>query len=285
MYNRLVEGLFETKALRISPEDKPFWYTSGKLGPFYINTHFLYGSEEKATNLLKIIDDGKSDSKTLHQTLFKEIMSNYENDAIFHSLINDMVSYIKDNIDMREISYISGGERRDWFFSMPVAELLKIKHITIFKDLSMAVCQGGELCDENALKNVSGSKVLHIADLITEASSYERAWVPAIKYLGAEISHSLVVIDRNQGGKELLEKLNVKSHALCGIDYKLFVKALELGCINKAQYAMVNEYLENPDGAMKNFIKTHPGFLEGELNSDEKTAQRAKLCIEKGFYN
>ena len=32
----LVSYLFKTNALRVSPADKPFWYTSGKFGPFYI---------------------------------------------------------------------------------------------------------------------------------------------------------------------------------------------------------------------------------------------------------
>ena len=59
MAYELIDGLFQTKALRIAPEDKPFWYTSGKLGPFYVNTHFLYGSEEKAVHLLEVIDAKK----------------------------------------------------------------------------------------------------------------------------------------------------------------------------------------------------------------------------------
>ena len=45
MDNPIVSWLFETDAVRVCPEGQPFWYTSGKLGPFYINTQFLYGSE------------------------------------------------------------------------------------------------------------------------------------------------------------------------------------------------------------------------------------------------
>ena len=43
MENPIVSWLFETDAVRVCPEGQPFWYTSGKLGPFYINTQFLYG--------------------------------------------------------------------------------------------------------------------------------------------------------------------------------------------------------------------------------------------------
>ena len=281
MYNGLVESLFETKALRISPEDKPFWYTSGKLGPFYVNTHFLYGSEEKAVNLLKIIDENKVDVSLLHEKLNGEIMENYNSDPIFKGLIDDMVSYVQNNIDIENIGYISGGERRDWFFSIPVAKILGKEHITIFKDLSMVLYDGKNV---NEIKDINGASVLHIADLITEASSYERAWIPAIKSVNGKITESLVVVDRNQGGSALLEKLGVKSNSLCGINFELFVKAEKLGCISHAQCVMVKEYLENPDIAMKNFIESHPEFMANALNSDSKTAERAKLCIEKGFY-
>jgi len=33
-----VSWLFETNALKIAPAEKPFWYTSGLIGPYYINT-------------------------------------------------------------------------------------------------------------------------------------------------------------------------------------------------------------------------------------------------------
>ena len=38
MYSHLVTYLFETRAIRVCPKDKLFWYTSGKIGPYYINT-------------------------------------------------------------------------------------------------------------------------------------------------------------------------------------------------------------------------------------------------------
>jgi len=56
---KLIKWLFDTNAIRVCPKDKPFWYTSGTIGPYYINTHFLYGSEEKANKLLEFIDKEK----------------------------------------------------------------------------------------------------------------------------------------------------------------------------------------------------------------------------------
>ena len=51
----LVSYLFETNAVKVCPDNKPFWYTSGKIGPYFINTHFLYGNEEDSKELLNLI--------------------------------------------------------------------------------------------------------------------------------------------------------------------------------------------------------------------------------------
>ena len=282
--SNLVSYLFETNALRICPDNKPFWYTSGKIGPYYINTHFLYGSEQDAVNLLKFIDEEKENKETLPKKVFKTTLNHYNENEIYKNVINEMISFIKENINIDEIDYISGGERRDWFFSNIIANILNKPHITIYKDLSMIITDSTfkNKIDESEVK---GAKVLHIADLITEASSYIRAWIPAIKSLGAEIAWSTVVVDRMQGGKEKLENENVKSLSMINIDTNLFEKALSMNIINETQSEMLNNFYQNPDETMRNFLIAHPEFLENALASDEKTASRAKLCIDSNLYN
>lgn len=282
--SNLVSYLFETNALRICPDNKPFWYTSGKIGPYYINTHFLYGSEQDAVDLLKFIDSEKENKDTLPKKVFDKTLNHYNENEIYKNVINEMIEFIKENIDVNEIDYISGGERRDWFFSNIIANKLSKPHITIYKDLSMVVTDSNfeEIINKS---EVEGAKVLHIADLITEASSYLRAWIPAIKSLGAEIVWSTVVVDRMQGGKEKLEKKQVKSLSMINIDEKLFEKALSMNIINDTQFEMLKNFYENPDETMRKFLIEHPEFLENALASDEKTAARAKLCIDSNLYN
>lgn len=282
--SNLVSYLFETNALRICPDNKPFWYTSGKIGPYYINTHFLYGSEQDAVDLLKFIDSEKENKDTLPKKVFDKTLNHYNENEIYKNVINEMIEFIKENIDVNEIDYISGGERRDWFFSNIIANKLSKPHITIYKDLSMVVTDSNfeEIINKS---EVEGAKVLHIADLITEASSYLRAWIPAIKSLGAEIVWSTVVVDRMQGGKEKLEKKQVKSLSMINIDEKLFEKALNMNIINDVQFEMLKNFYENPDETMRKFLIAHPEFLENALASDEKTAARAKLCIDSNLYN
>ena len=128
-------------------------------------------------------------------------------------------------------------------------------------------------------------KVLHIADLITVASSYLRAWIPAIQNLGSNICWSCVVVDRMQGGKNIIEAEGIKSLSLVNIDEKLFQKALDLKIINENQLEMLNGFFKDPDGTMKQFLINHPEFLENALNSDEKTKKRAKLLVDGNLYN
>ena len=102
---KLVNWLFKTGAVRVCPEGKPFWYTSGTIGPYYINTHFLYGSEKKANELLEAIDAVKSGKLGCPDKLLKLIDANYAGDEIFKGLIDSMLVYIKNNIDLIDIIF------------------------------------------------------------------------------------------------------------------------------------------------------------------------------------
>lgn len=277
----LINWLFETNAVRVCPEGKPFWYTSGTIGPYYINTHFLYGSEGRALELLEKIDAEKAGKLTCPERLLPAVEANYASDKIYKGLIDSMLDFIKSNIDVDNIDYVSGGERRDWFFSLLVAKGLEKPHITIYKDLSAVITKNGET---TAAESICGARVLHVADLITEASSYERAWIPAIRNICGEMTASIVVVDRLQGGAELLEKNDVCSFAMVSINKEFFDKALELGHISQGQYDMLLGYTADPRESMKKFIKEHPEFLENALKADNRTKERAQLCIDKGIY-
>ncbi len=279
--DNLIKWLFETDAVRVCPQNKPFWYTSGTIGPFYINTHFLYGNEEKANKLLKLIDVEKENIFSCPDKVLEETLNNYEIDKIYRALIDQMADFIKQNVNVKEVDYISGGERRDWFFSLIIAKLLDKPHITIYKDMTSVISQNGQVEEVNTL---NGKNVLHIADLITEASSYERAWIPAISNKGGSIKWSVVVVDRKQGGEKVLNNLNVKSFAMVGVDSNLFAKALSMNMINEKQFDMIEEYIRNPKESMASFIKQNPQFLEEALNSDDKTKERAKLMLDKNIY-
>ena len=280
----IMSYLFDTKAVRFCEENKPFWYTSGKIGPYFINTHFVYGSEKEASDLLNFIDEALSDKLTLPKKVFQKVLKQYEENEIYHNVIDTMKDYILKNIDISEIDFVSGGERRDWFFSNIIAYLLGKPHISIYKDLSTVVSS----CDfekTETVSSINGKSVLHIADLVTVASSYIRAWIPAIRNANGVMKWSCVVVDRMQGGKERIENEGVKFFSLVNVDNTLFETAYKNNIINENQLEMLEKFFENPDESMREFLIEHPEFLDGALHScDEKTAKRAKLLVDGNLY-
>ena len=258
MENTIIEALFATNAIRVAPENQPFWYTSGRLGPFFINTHFLLENEAAAGEVLKRIEKAISDNKlTAPEEIFDMMLAYYNKGGTF-KMVSDKLAEAASKLDF---DYISGGERRDYFFSMMPAYLLGKPHDVDLK----------------------GRKALHIADLITEASSYERAWIPVIRDLGSEITDTVAVVDRCQNGREVLKNLGVELHALTGIDKNLFDEATSNGIINEAQKAMILHFLESPSEYMTAFLKANPGFIAGEIAKGGKNKERAELAIEKGY--
>ena len=280
----VISYLFKTNAIKFCEENNPFWYTSGKIGPYFINTHFIYGNEDDAKELLSFIDEQLTDKIALPKNVFNKVLEQYNSNKIYKDVIDTMIKTIEENIDVYEIDYISGGERRDWFFSNIIAYLLDKPHISIYKDLN-AVVSDSKFQETKPLEKIENKKVLHIADLVTVASSYIRAWIPAIENFGAKMCWSCVVVDRMQGGTEKIKAQGVLPLSLVKVDKSLFQNALEMGIINKSQQEMLNGFFENPDETMRNFLINNPEFIQNSLNADEKTAKRAKLLVEGNLYS
>lgn len=283
MADKIIEALFETKAVRVAPENQPFWYTSGRLGPFFINTHFLLENEAAAGEVLKRIEKAIADNKlTAPEEIFDMMLAYYNKGGTF-KMVSDKLAEEASKLDF---DYISGGERRDYFFSMMPAYLLKKPHLTIYKDMTSVYSESidGPAVDVKDI-DLKGKKALHIADLITEASSYERAWIPVIRGLGSDITDTVAVVDRHQNGREVLKGLGVELHALTGINEDLFEEAKANGVINDAQKDMIMHFLENPADYMTAFLKANPGFIDAEIAKGGKNKERAELAIEKGFTN
>ena len=280
MENPIISWLFETDAVRVCPEGQPFWYTSGKLGPFYINTQFLYGSEAAANSLLKTIEEACAGEKlAFYDKVWADISAQLASCPIYAQLI-DLLTEAAAKLD---VDFVSGGERRDFFFSMPVARKLGLGHLSIFKDLSCVYTDKDGVSMDAAQAGLAGKKSVHIADLITVASSYIRAWIPAVESLGAKIAYSLAVVDRDQGGSDILAKAGCPLTTLVTIKPELFEQAKALGRVTDAQVALVNSFIADPDKFMHDFLVANPDFLAGEIAKGGKSAQRAELCIASGF--
>lgn len=288
----ILNYLFETKAIKFCKENEPFWLTSGKISPYFFNSQFVYGSEEESNELLNFITkelenikENKSEKKDLPPKILDQVLAQYNSNNIYKDTICQMKEYIEKNIGVDTFEYISGGERRDWFFSIIIAYLLNKPHLTIFKDMT-AILSNPDFSNTTEITDLNGAKVLHLADLITTASSYIKMWVPIINNLNGKMEHTLVIIDRNQGGKENLKEVGVTSHALATVDTTLFKTALEQKFINQEQYDMIIKYFNNPDETMREFLIAHPEFIENSLKStNERTLKRVHTLIDEDLYN
>ncbi len=282
----LTNLLFETNAFNIAKENKPFWYTSGKIGPYFVNGEFFYGSDAESKELLAVIDSElENESKeNIPAHIFEQVLAHYNSNEIYKTTIDAMVEYVKESVDVEKIDYISGGERRDWFFSNMIAYILEKPHVTIYKDLSTVV-SNYNFTETTPVEKIEGKNFLHVADLLNQSASFTRAWIPAIENLGSKILWSIFVIDRMDGGTQVLSDCGVEVLSLLKINDELFVKALELGIINENQLQILRDFKKDQMGSMRKFLIEHPEFLEESLNSDNsKTAKRAKLLVEQDLY-
>jgi orotate phosphoribosyltransferase len=276
----IMKWLFETNAIKVADPESPFWYTSGTLGPYYINTHFLYGDQDSAESLLKLIEAAAADPLNMPGILVEEIMKQYNSNDIFHRLMDLII----EKLEEEKFDLISGGERRDFFFSIPAAVLMNKPHLTILKDMRTL------FSSDNFQQTVwakdtdlSGLRSIHIADLVTEASSYIRAWIPAIRSLNMKIDKTLAVVDRCQGGSAILAEQGIDLVTLTSINAELFDQAVNAGLMSLKQQEMVLEFADDPHAYMDNFFKSHPDFLSQQIVAGGKSAERARLCIEQGY--
>ena len=282
----LMSLLFETHAFKVAEANNPFWYTSGKIGPYFVNADYLYGSESDSKELLEFIDSEleNEDKKDIPEHIFKKVLEHYNSNEIYKSVIDTMKQYIEEHLDISSIDYISGGERRDWFFSNLIAYLLDKPHVTIYKDLS-TVISNSDFSKSETISKLENKNFLHVADLLNQSASFTRAWIPAIENLGSTIKWALFMIDRMDGGTEVLTNCGVQVNSLLKINDDLFVHALELGIINEEQLTMLREFKKDPMGSMKQFLIDHPEFIENALKSDNaRTLKRVNTLIEQNIY-
>jgi orotate phosphoribosyltransferase len=86
-----------------------------------------------------------------------------------------------------------------------------------------------------------GDHILFFDDVISEGLSKVEGIKP-LEELGAKVKHLMVVVDREQGGKENLEKLGYKVHALAKIS-ELVNRLLEHDQVSKTQADAVLDYV------------------------------------------
>lgn len=251
--NKIVdEILAETKAY--ADLDEPVILASGELGIYYVNTEKI------------LMDDGKFEDYGDDADMMIEHCLIIEQDNIlFRKVIDILSAQVSDKIPVNDDLYcISGGQRRDWIFSGPVAKRLDVPHISLYKD--------GKISRESL--GIREINVIHVADLMTTGSSaYDitkhppTGWIPMLrenKYFSATIEHMFNVVTRQQGGEDALAKAGVQPHHIVAID-DVFLKAYS----NNVDRAL--KYNENPQLWSENYLEQNGALsLLSTFNPENK---------------
>ena len=155
----------------------------------------------------------------------------------FRYVINAIAEKIKDILSYKRVDKLASIELKGALLIPNIANKLKLPCIIVRKEKkrygAIGRIAGGEV------KN--GDKVLFFDDVIASAKSKLEGIRP-LEELGAEIVMVLVMVDREEGGKDALEKLEYSFHTLITIS-EIVNSLLRFKKITKKQANIVFNYI------------------------------------------
>lgn len=275
---QLIHRIHETKAVSIwNHKTGPiFWYAASVPGPFYVNTELVIGPALSASLLKSItqIVETIAEAPARAEALEKLIMQAYEGDETYKNIIDTMVSHALRDFPAGTVSLISGGERRDWLFSIPLAKLAGLRHVYLFKN-------GTAYC---AQPIKAGEKALHVADLINNAASYFDNWLPILQKEKLECQGTLCVNSRGSNGVDRLTQAGVKVVALNSVDVGFFERSLENGLIDAATLEELKVFFKSAQEWAEAYVLGRPELFDPAL-IDAKSFERMKTFFSKDPWN
>lgn len=237
LQKRHLEALVRNKAFEFT--DTFFPYTSGEIGPYYVQS-------------AAILANGADYSKAC-QDLSYALSINFRAD-----LPGDLV--------------ISGGETRDWMFSLPIAVDLGIPHAMIYKD--------GKILGAD----VKGKEVIHIADLNNEGSSPRDHWIPAIRKAGGIINDIVFFVDRLEEGKYVMDQLQLNSYAMVPLDLDAWTLLKTSGTVNQDTYNSLVRRMVNKNEWARQMLKSDKGIARlVQLFDDPRSREKVRKILDKGY--
>jgi len=126
----------------------------------------------------------------------------------FREICDSYAEYITRQIGLKSFDRIAGIPLAGIPFASQIAYNLKKPFLYVRKGIRL---HGRERRVEGVL--ASGDKVLLIDDLVTTGLSLKKA-ADAVKAEGGLVTGAIVFLDREEGGKQLLEKNGIQLHSL-----------------------------------------------------------------------
>jgi orotate phosphoribosyltransferase len=147
---------------------------------------------------------------------------------VLQKVCNFYTNFIRDDIGMNAFNRVAGIPVAGIPFASIIAHSLKKPFIYIRKGIRL---HGRQRRIEGILS--PGDRVLLIDDLITTGLSLRKA-AKAIMAEGGVVTDAVVLLDREEGGREKLMKNGIKLHALLKIS-EVAKKLYEIEAINEEQ--------------------------------------------------
>ncbi|MGQ9545519.1 MAG: orotate phosphoribosyltransferase [Candidatus Bathycorpusculaceae bacterium] len=146
----------------------------------------------------------------------------------FHRVCDFYVNFIKERIGTENFERIAGIPIAGIPFASLISYRLQKPFLYIRKDIRL---HGRQRRIEGII--APGDRVLLVDDLITTGLSLRRA-AKAIMAEGGIVNDAVVLLDREEGGKEKLERSGVRLHALLKIS-ETATRLCEIGAIDEEQ--------------------------------------------------
>ena len=227
----------------------PVLLASGQVGIYYVFTEKTFPGLD-----FKIYGDDAAQMQNyvLHQM---------KNAKKFMQIMNSVAERAKELLKYSRKPVISGGQTRDWLFSMVVAKILNMPHVAIYKpeggqnDRYEILSPSGKVLPKKYLR---GADAVHVVDLITEASSCysedeqgkQVGWIPILRRAGVKVHNLLAMISRKEGGEKNLAKVDVTVESCVQVDADFLRK-------HAKHKRIALTYVADPEAWAKNYIARH----------------------------
>jgi len=157
----------------------------------------------------------------------------------FKEICDFYAEYITNQIGTKNFNRIAAVPVTGIVFASQVAYNLKKPFLYVRKGIKL---HGRERRVEGIL--VSGDKVLLVDDLVTTGLTLKKA-ADAVRAEGGIVTEAVAFLDREEGGKQLLEKNGIKLHPLLKIS-EIANTLYELGAIDEENLKTILKQIKKP---------------------------------------